>query len=547
MARIQSQKHPQTQEAGFTLAEVMVATLLLMIVLIPALGMMISTVSAALTSETQNAATLLGQEQIEELKALDFDDLTIKSTGIDVSTGIVGSGPYSYTYEGTLYTVITDAAGIVDAASTVERGEIQFTVHRYVLQPLDEMGQPIEQQKKLVVRVAWTSPRVGDLVFETDTHREGFGRTRRPSVTLEYPFIGDAFISVSELSGGGNLRAIAVDLDGQPVRVDFQYKKNADASFSLAGAVDTTGVLLADGSGYEFSSPWTATLNGEGQYNVRAVVTDNDGNQNQVTVPIFLDPHEPAAPTTIVATNSDDQTVEAAGGMLTSPIKVTWSPVSYLISVNQSYDMISGYYLYRSERTAGNTLDTVGTETLIAIVHGAANTFLLDGLTADGTKEYRYRVQSMGRAKGWRTAQALTTQVPSQVSPWYSVLLPEATSCSQDTFVAPADAPAGTQVAARSTSWSAVELTWLPQYDTGDATSGPHRSDYYSVERRTAASDWVVVGGLTDTGSDALLYYSDVNLGRGTTYEYRITPSRTDEYPIAREPGISNPVTTDVY
>src|SRR5680860_1521003 len=74
-----SQRQRVQKQRGFTLIEVLVASLLLMIVLIPLLGIFISSVSASLKAETENAASLLAQEQIEELRGLNYASLTLNS------------------------------------------------------------------------------------------------------------------------------------------------------------------------------------------------------------------------------------------------------------------------------------------------------------------------------------------------------------------------------------------------------------------------------------------------------------------------------------
>src|SRR5680860_1320888 len=74
-----SQRQRVQKQRGFTLIEVLVASLLLMIVLIPLLGIFISSVSASLKAETENAASLLAQEQIEELRGLNYASLTLDS------------------------------------------------------------------------------------------------------------------------------------------------------------------------------------------------------------------------------------------------------------------------------------------------------------------------------------------------------------------------------------------------------------------------------------------------------------------------------------
>src|SRR5680860_830787 len=110
--KISNRFGPGRTQAGFTLVEVMVAAFLLLLVLVPMSSMLMSSVSAAIKSETQNTATLLAQEQVEEIRARNYATMVLNSSQIDAQSGISGTAPnYLLAYEGSNYDVVADSSG----------------------------------------------------------------------------------------------------------------------------------------------------------------------------------------------------------------------------------------------------------------------------------------------------------------------------------------------------------------------------------------------------------------------------------------------------
>src|SRR5680860_25033 len=200
-----SQRQRVQKQRGFTLIEVLVASLLLMIVLIPLLGIFISSVSASLKAETENAASLLAQEQIEELRGLNYASLTLDSNQISATSGIDTSGypddPATYVWADTTYNVVAEDGGSVDPRpEIIDRRNVSFTVQRYILWVDDPTDNDTDEDyKKALVAVSWESPQPGSMTFETNIHQKGSDRQERPGVRITFPYIGDAFYSEEEI------------------------------------------------------------------------------------------------------------------------------------------------------------------------------------------------------------------------------------------------------------------------------------------------------------------------------------------------------------
>lgn len=519
--------------AGFTLVEVMVAVVLFLIVLVPMLGMFISSVRAALITENQQAASALAQEQIEEMRSRKFDMLALNADLITAATGITGTAPnFSYTYQGTIYPVVATSGGPIvplSASPPVRRRNAEFVVKRYVLRVNDAAGQM--DYKKLVVAVSWSNPTPGQLVFETDAEKLGTTGPWPPVVNITQPYIGDAFTSWPEI---GTFSASAIDSDGTPTKVAFQQKQNVQATFSSVG-VDLTGT--PDGSGrYAFSVTWNTTLSSESQYNLRAVVTDNDLQTGNQTIPVFLDPSPPAAPSGITLSNSSGATTSPVAW----PVNVSWNPVSDFIDGNTNFNMVIGYIVYRDVRPVGDLSSPV-TTTPIAILQGSSAARFVDGTPLSPGQEVRYRLKSLGRASAWRTSRL--GEVPQVTSGWVPVTVP-AILDAFSAFTAHSSAEDGTQVLATPLSWSAVRLLWPPQTDDGG-----HGADLYLVYRSLDDASYTLIATVPDPGAASTeLVYDDQHLVRNTTYYYKILPVVMTEMNSASSVyGVANQVTTEVY
>lgn len=535
---------PGRTQAGFTLVEVMVAAFLLLLVLIPMSSMLMSSVSAAIKSETENTAALLAQEQIEEIRARNYETMVLNDSQINASqSGLLGSSKnYTFDYEGTTYPVVSaDVSGadgaITPVSSDVQRRNATYTIKRYILWVDDPAGgSTIKDYKKIVVIVSWAKPQPGSMTFEADAVKLGTSTSRPPVVVATFPYIGDAFHSWEEILVA---TATATDPDGTVSNVQFQYKKNIDATFNDVGssaAPTTTG-------GNDFSVPWTSNLTAEAQYNLRAIATNNQGLTGVDTHPFFIDTTPPSPPSSIAVTEADGAPLATSGASLW-PLRVTWPEVHDYIDGNTNFNMVIGYLVYRDVRTVDTSGAVVaGSEVTgsppIASIYGSEQTVFYDATeipdpTSPGSQvEVRYRLKSLGRAQYWR-GDGLSA-LGETASGWVPVALP-ASPPHFSTFEG--------EVLATATSWSAVALEWLPQ-------SGPGpRANLYLIYRTPGwiAADVLpsLVGTVYDDGTLSKITYTDENLTRNTSYTYEVVPVVTSEYPTTAARGISNVVTTSV-
>src|SRR5680860_934544 len=391
-----SQRQRVQKQRGFTLIEVLVASLLLMIVLIPLLGIFISSVSASLKAETENAASLLAQEQIEELRGLNYASLTLDSNQISADSDIDTSGDSAtYVWADTTYdvvAVVAEEGGSVDPGpEIIDRRNVSFTVQRYILWVDDPTVDGSQDYKKVLIEVSWESPQPGSMTFETNIHQKGSDSQERPGVRITFPYIGDAFSSEDEIEF---IRADAWYRDGDVEQVVFEYKKNALANFNNIGV----GSDISPNGTYEYLGTIPTSLSADAQVNLRAIVTvtDNDGLTGTVYHPIFIDTFaHPAPPLTTDITTS-------------WPPTFAWTEVEDYIDKNTNYNMVVGYQVIRdvlfSDVTPDAEAEPTMNPTALAYLSGSDQTSFRDvtyAATGDSSVWVRYRIRSLGRADHW--------------------------------------------------------------------------------------------------------------------------------------------------
>ena len=492
-----SQRQRVQKQRGFTLIEVLVASLLLMIVLIPLLGIFISSVSASLKAETENAASLLAQEQIEELRGLNYASLTMNSKYISAVIDIDTSGEdATYVWADRTYKVVAKEGGSVDPRpETIDRRNVSFTVQRYILWVDDPTVDGSQDYKKALVEVSWESPQPGSMTFETNIHQKGSDSQERPGVRITFPYIGDAFYSGDDI---GIITADAWDRDGDVTQVVFEYKKNVDANFIQIGG-DVFGPS-SDGT-YKSSSPLQIPSS-EHQWNLRATVTDDDGLTGTVYHPIFIDTAAPLPP--------DDLTTNSTASW---PPTFAWTGIKedYYIDNNTNYNMVVGYLVIRDVSSNGTI-----THAPLAYLSGSDQTSFRDvtplDASTDSSAQVRYRIRSLGRADHWYDMATKEVNlgvgagsVPETVTSWMNITAAPDSTVNATNF----------DVSASPTSWSAISLTWTPT---------PSANHLYLIYRDVVvgADGWKLVGTVSEPADEAVEYV-DTHLERKTAYKYKIT------------------------
>lgn len=521
-------------EAGFTLIELMVAVVLLLIVLIPLPQMLVSAIRASMISEAQNTGALLAQEQIEELRGLAYPALVLNSALVDSDSGIQGSYPaltFVYGTSDTAWNVVAGPGGtVVPVSADVVRRKVSFTIKRYVLWA-DEQ----ETFKKLVVKVSWVKPRPAELVIETDAENIAGSDLLPPVVIGSFPYVGDAFHAWTEI---GSATAVAKDEDGSVTAVAFQYKKNVDANFSVVGNAGT-GTAIGDGY-YRYSVAWNTNLASENQYNLRVIATDNDGLSSVETHPFFLDTTPPPPPSSVLLTNPNGTAIDPSVGC-TWPPMVSWPAVEDYIDGNTSFNMVIGYLVYRDERDSSVAAVT---SSLVASLYGSGTDEFLDAtlgfVSPNLTKDVRYRIKSLGRAAYWRASGLSSLSFTAYTTPWVTVGKPVLAGGFPAFTDYGTPYSSGTKVVAEPAGWSAVRLDWKAQHDLHG-----HIADLYLIYRSPSwdgTGSWTLVQSVwaadasTETGD---VRYIDENLTRDTDYQYKVVPVYTPEY-LAADPGGSS-------
>src|SRR5680860_604832 len=550
-----SQRQRVQKQRGFTLIEVLVASLLLMIVLIPLLGIFISSVSASLKAETENAASLLAQEQIEELRGLNYASLTLDSnpsTGalvaadsdIDTSDGsakyVWADATYNVVWADATYNVVAEKEGSVDPRpEPIDRRNVSFTVQRYILWVDDPTDNDTSKDyKKALVEVSWESPQPGSMTFETNIHQKGSDSQERPGVRITFPYIGDAFHSGDEIattdSDGypATITADAWDRDGHPVQVLFEYKMNIDANFSNIGT-DYAGIDPSSDGTYEYSINSMPSLSARAQVNLRAIVTGDDGLTGTVCHPIFIDRDAPQQP--------DDLTKDITPSW---PPTFAWTEVEDYIDKNTNYNMVVGYLVIRDvlPSDVSPSAERDPTTTALAYLSGSDQTSFRDVTDAtplDPSVQVRYRIRSLGRADYWYDEATKDDNlgvgagsVPETVTSWMNITAAPDSTVNATNF----------DVSASATSWSAISLTWAAQKDG----SGEEYDNLYLIYRDVVvgADGWKLVGTVSDPADEAVEYV-DTHLERKTAYKYKITAYSPDWSVLNNSDSVE--ATTSIY
>ena len=107
-------------EDGFTLMETSISFLIMMVVGLGAASLFAYAASNTSTANDRQLAMAVGQQRIEELRSVPFDDVSLNATAGTLVSVTSAGRPYN------VLTVITDA-NVVDGAPTLKRISVRVT------------------------------------------------------------------------------------------------------------------------------------------------------------------------------------------------------------------------------------------------------------------------------------------------------------------------------------------------------------------------------------------------------------------------------------
>lgn len=153
-------------EAGTSIVEVMVATLLLSVGVLAVVTSLGAATRAARTGDLRSIAVRVAADELEVVRAMPFDQI-----------GISAADPaYQLRFEGR--STVSEAVNRIGATGDVVIDDMAFDIRRHVTwRPIDVGGSRINEGFKLVtIVVTWTDP-AGDHEVRQDTGIHDIGPT----------------------------------------------------------------------------------------------------------------------------------------------------------------------------------------------------------------------------------------------------------------------------------------------------------------------------------------------------------------------------------
>jgi len=344
-----------TDEQGFTLVEMMVAILLLAIIFSAMVTVIVTSLTSMQREEQRVRATQLAQEELERIRAIEWDCAAIDSTDAD----------YAATYNGNT-TVVLDAAECSepaiapDPSPTVRSVDgIDYTVTRNVYWMDDPQDDPAvgadpepQDYKEFAVDVAWT--------FRGEAYTYSNTSTRVPTVEE---------VALSTIATPATFEITALTVDPAVVDVNGSSQTTQDLTINVTTSLNAATVSLelpgvygpvamgGSGTSWQTVIP-TGTTIAAGTYNVEVSGTGGSGSdtaaetvsfvQNIVTPVVINTPLlSPAAPV-CVQNNGNSRfaitvTIDVDGLVASDQVTVSWTDQSGSATASAISATANGY------------------------------------------------------------------------------------------------------------------------------------------------------------------------------------------------------------
>jgi type II secretory pathway pseudopilin PulG len=280
-----------------TLAEVMVAILVLGIVLSGFAAAIMSSLRAINMSEREVRATALAQQSVEELQSIAWESAGLYTNEVQTAPADWNGGNTS-TFDGDdlvlLATPAADArlAQVPEPRSELQRGNVPYTVDRYITW-IDTDGDGTRETKRFTARVTWPD-RSGAMRNLTAVGERIPTQSEAPSTS-----VGTRVLSIAgapdpaelDLESGRNLEDITIT-----VRLNQGVRSTPTPTVTFYSLEDdsdtyTQRTLILHGSDLDedsYRGRWTGTIQAEqyrfarGDLNLLFAATDTAGDLIEV-------------------------------------------------------------------------------------------------------------------------------------------------------------------------------------------------------------------------------------------------------------------------
>lgn len=367
-------------QAGVSIVEVLIATMILFMVLTAVMGVLGMTYFMSATARSQSSATAFVNTQIEDIRAMPYTNI-----------GTQGGDPN----------------GTLAANETTVQAGVTYTISRsitWVDDPMDnspqtEAGADSDRHdyKSVLITLSWVNPASGATTSITSATmiREPWVDTNAPNVEFTANNVpSNSIVYAGSVFGGGpaSLQARADDnLDGDGkiaslvFYVDGRVVKNGSATAYWApDQKEYTNPLFAWDTLALDESGTVQFYDGIRELKVEA--WDNSGARDFKIINVTIDNYAPAIPTDLASV------VSTANGTCFDTVNLSWTPVM------DGTDWATGYQVARTKNGAADgTFNVAGT--LSAAADGARTSF----------SKYSYSMRSVsprGLLSDWTSATA---------------------------------------------------------------------------------------------------------------------------------------------
>jgi type II secretory pathway pseudopilin PulG len=286
------------RDDGFTLFEVLIAAVVLVVGLLSTFSLLDASLKASASTRAREGATNLAREILEDARTLAFSQISPNSIvgQLQAMHGLenAGSGTWQIVRRGVTYTVVVKECAIDDPKDGSGKHENAFKENPFCKDPGETEGtadaQP-EDLKRITAEVSWTAIGRKPVVKEVETL----------TAAGESPGLSASELKLAEPKAGvGSPTAPVISTEPGSGKLVFSVQSpvgTAAMEWTLDGVRQTTPPALVKGTEWQFSWPIPLPEVSDGAYKVSVQAIDESGVYGPpVSITVTLIRTVPAAP-----------------------------------------------------------------------------------------------------------------------------------------------------------------------------------------------------------------------------------------------------------